>query len=82
MTYNQTRVNGVAMPLLMGCTEPSVITQAGIEPSMVYNPYSQIVNWDTASVHMTMCVKRVRCDRGGNKNTQDDKRMQDDKKVY
>lgn len=82
MTYNQTKVNGVALPLLMGCTKATTIKQMEKEPSVVFNPYSQIVIWDTASMHMTMCVKRVRCDRGGNKNTQDDKRMQDDKKMY
>ena len=43
MIYNQTRMNGIPMPLLMGCTKPSGIETAERETKVVYDPVSQIV---------------------------------------
>ena len=37
MIYNQTRMNGIPMPLLMGCTKPSAIE------TVMYDPVSQTV---------------------------------------
>ena len=57
MTYNQTKVNGVAMPLLMGCTEPTAIEVAEDEPKVLYNPITQIVEIECGRAVGTKCLK-------------------------
>lgn len=44
--YNQTRVNGQPMPLLMGFTKPSKIQTVENEIQVVYDPVKQIVTFD------------------------------------
>lgn len=44
--YNQTRTNGIPMPLLMGFTPSSRIEEAGEEISLVYDPMTQTVEMD------------------------------------
>ena len=57
MTYNQTKVNGVAMPLLMGCTKPTAIEVAEDEPKILYNPITQIVEIECGRAVGTKCLK-------------------------
>ena len=83
MTYNQTKVNGVPMPLLMGCTHPTNLEALHKDAVPVYDPISQTTNLNVIGVHYTMSQKAVRTDKpGGNKGTQDRKSLKDDKKVY
>ncbi len=42
MYYNQTKMNDVPMPLLMGCTKPTPIMTVECETKVVYDPVSQI----------------------------------------
>lgn len=44
--YNQTRVNGQPMPLLMGFTKPSKIQTVENETPVMYDPVKQIVTFD------------------------------------
>jgi hypothetical protein len=50
MTYNQTRMNGVPMPLLMGCTKPTAIEIVECETKVVYDPVSQTVSMECGTV--------------------------------
>lgn len=50
MIYNQTRMNGVPMPLLMGCTKPTAIETVECETKVIYNPVLQIVEIDCGVV--------------------------------
>ena len=43
MTYNQTKANGVPMPLLMGCTKPSTIEIIEEEYIINYDPLIQMI---------------------------------------
>ena len=43
MYYNQTRMNGVPMPLLMGCTKPTAIETVECETKVMYDPVTQTV---------------------------------------
>jgi hypothetical protein len=46
MYYNQTRMNGVPMPLLMGCTKPTAIEVENNETTIMYDPVTQIAEID------------------------------------
>ena len=50
MIYNQTRMNGVPMPLLMGCIKPTAIETVECETKVIYNPVLQIVEIDCGAV--------------------------------
>ena len=50
MYYNQTRMNGVPMPLLMGCTKPTAIEIVECETKVVYDPVSQTVSMECGTV--------------------------------
>ena len=50
MTYNQTRMNGVPMPLLMGCTKPSAIETVEHETKVMYDPVSQTVSMECGTI--------------------------------
>lgn len=83
MIYNQTKVNGVPMPLLMGCTKPTCLESLQADVVPVYDPISQTTNWNAIGVHYTMSQKAVRTDKpGGNKGTQDRKSLKDDHRIY
>jgi hypothetical protein len=43
-------MNGVPMPLLMGCTKPTAIETVECETKVIYNPVLQIVEIDCAVV--------------------------------
>ena len=83
MIYNQTRVNGAPMPLLMGCTKPSAIQDENNVPSMMYDPISQIVEIDcrilgTKSLKTTHFVAKN--SSGGRVSKTDKKNEIDDQK--
>ena len=61
--YNQTRMNGQPMPLLMGFTKPSKIQTVENETPVMYDPMKQIVAFDmrvvgTKSLKTSMTLKR------------------------
>ena len=61
--YNQTRVNGQPMPLLMGYTKPSKIQTVENETPVMYDPVKQIVAFDmrvvgTKSLKTSMTLVR------------------------
>ena len=78
MMYNQTKVNGAYMPLLMGLTKPETIKSIDSQITNGYEPISQVVIWE-ASAHDTMCQK-VEVTMPGPR--QDRKSRKDDKKYY
>lgn len=43
MTYNQTKIDGVPMPLLMGCTKPTSIEFIGEGLIFDYDPLIQMI---------------------------------------
>lgn len=75
MIYNQTRMNGVPMPLLMGCTKPSAIEVENNVNAIMYDPVTQIAIIDCRIVG-TKSLK-VHTTAGGH---QDKKNEIDDKK--
>jgi hypothetical protein len=75
MIYNQTRMNGVPMPLLMGCTKPSTIEVENDVNTIMYDPVTQIAIIDCRIVG-TKSLK-VHTTAGGH---QDRKNEIDDKK--
>ncbi len=81
MTYNQTKVNGVPMPLLMGFTKPSDIKIAEEEPNFIYDSASQFAeiecgrNVGTKCLKPSVCIKRM---PSGNKYTLSDKKNEID----
>ncbi len=83
MIYNQTRMNGVPMPLLMGCTKPTAIETVEYETKVVYDPVSQIVEIDCVMVGTKSLVTKGTTKKLPNGNTQhltDKKNEIDDKK--
>ena len=78
MTYNQTKVNGVAMPLLMGCTEPTKLETLKIDVAPTYNPESQTAIWETMAAHYTMSRRNTRTYKPGNTLMSDFKTIKDD----
>lgn len=50
MNYNQTKMNGVSMPLLMGCTKPSAIETLEHEAKVFYDPFTQMVSMECGVV--------------------------------
>ena len=84
MTYNQTRMNGVPMPLLMGCTKPTAIETVECETKVIYNPVLQIVEIDcgvvgTKSLKTTHFVAKNSA--GGRVSKTDNKNEIDDRKT-
>jgi hypothetical protein len=84
MYYNQTRMNGVPMPLLMGCTKPTAIETLECETKVVYDPVSQIVEIDcgvvgTKSLKTTHYVAKN--SSGGRVSKTDQKNEIDDRKT-
>ena len=84
MIYNQTRMNGVPMPLLMGCTKPTAIETLECETKVVYDPVSQIVEIDcgvvgTKSLKTTHYVAKN--SSGGRVSKTDQKNEIDDRKT-
>jgi hypothetical protein len=81
MTYNQTKVNGMPMPLLMGCTKPSSIEVLEEGPKSLYNPITQIVEIEcgrtvgTKSLRPSASVKKM---PSGNKYVLTDKKNEID----
>ena len=84
MIYNQTRMNGIPMPLLMGCTKPSAIETVECEMKVVYDPVSQTVRMDcgvvgTKSLRCTntnfTTKSGVRTSKSDNKNEIDDRKF-------
>jgi hypothetical protein len=78
MTYNQTKVNGVAMPLLMGCTEPTKLETFKKDVAPIYNPESQTVIWKTMAANYTMSKRNTRTYKPGNSLVSDIKTIKDD----
>lgn len=84
-TYSQTKVNGVAMPFIMGCTKPSPIEALEGEEKVIYDPITQntIINMRTIG---TRCLKshsthfRPNKDHG-NYSKSDKKNEIDDSKI-
>ena len=84
MMYNQTRMNGVPMPLLMGCTKPTAIETIECETKVIYNPVLQIVEIDcgvvgTKSLKTTHFVAKNSA--GGRVSKTDNKNEIDDRKT-
>ena len=82
MTYNQAKVNGVAMPLLMGCTKPTKLETLVEDVVPVYDPISQTSIINVMGVHYTMSNKAARTDIPGVcRGRSDLKTVKDDHKV-
>lgn len=83
MTYNQTKVNGVSMPLLMGCTKPSVIEVAE-EFVISYDSLTQISRMECIRPYGTKSLKAVNTQKknssGGSFSVMDRKNEIDDTK--
>lgn len=84
MNYNQTRMNGVPMPLLMGCTKPTAIETVECETKVIYDPVLQIVEIDcgvvgTKSLKTTHFVAKNSA--GGRVSKTDNKNEIDDRKT-
>lgn len=84
MIYNQTRMNGVPMPLLMGCTKPTAIETVECETKVMYDPVLQIVEIDcgvvgTKSLKTTHFVAKNSA--GGRVSKTDNKNEIDDRKT-
>ena len=78
MYYNQTRMNGVPMPLLMGCTKPTAIETVECETKVMYDPVSQTVTIECLQIG-TRSLKNSNT-RVGNHVKTDRKNEIDDKK--
>ena len=78
MYYNQTRMNGVPMPLLMGCTKPTAVEIVECETKVVYDPVSQTVVVECMQIG-TRSLKNSNT-RVGNHVKTDKKNEIDDKK--
>lgn len=78
MIYNQTKMNGVPMPLLMGCTKPSAIETVENETKILYDPVSQIMAIECLQIG-TRSLKNSNT-RVGNHVKTDRKNEIDDKK--
>lgn len=76
MNYNQTKMNGVSMPLLMGCTKPSAIETLDKETKMSYDPISQTVVIDCRTVG----TKSLRCSTTAFKNNLGQRTSKTDRK--
>lgn len=86
MKYNQTRVNGLPMPLLMGCTRPNKIQSAENEPMLVYDYMKQIVDYNlrtvgTRSLKVSITRKRNPSNPKGFIGVRDEKNEIDDQKI-
>lgn len=57
MIYNQTKVNGVPMPLLMGCTNPSAIEIAEEDVVIKYDSFAQVANIECLRPYGTKSLK-------------------------
>ena len=85
MTYNQTKVNGVAMPLLMGCTEPTAIEVAKDEPKVLYNSVTQIVEIECGRTVGTRSLRSKGTEKklpNGNRQVLSDKKNEIDDTKY
>lgn len=80
MTYNQTKVNGVAMPLLMGCTKPSAIENAEDDIVFKYDSITQVSNYECLRPVGTKSLKTQMTHKGLGKWATDKKNEIDDKK--
>lgn len=78
MIYNQTRTNGIPMPLLMGCTKPTAIETVENEARGMYDPVSQTVMIECLQIG-TRSLKNSNT-RVGNHVKTDRKNEIDDKK--
>lgn len=78
MIYNQTRMNGIPMPLLMGCTKPSAIEKVERETKVMYDPVTQTVEVECLQIG-TKSLKNSNT-RVGNHVQTDKKNEIDDKK--
>ena len=78
MIYNQTRMNGIPMPLLMGCTKPTAIETVENETRGMYDPVSQTVMIECLQIG-TRSLKNSNT-RVGNHVKTDRKNEIDDKK--
>jgi hypothetical protein len=85
MTYNQTKVNGMPMPLLMGCTKPSSIEVLEEGPIPLYNPITQIVEIEcgrTLGTRSLISRGTKKILPNGNTQTLSDKKNEIDDKKY
>ena len=85
MKYNQTRVNGQPMPLLMGCTQPTTIKTVENEPAIMYDEIGQTVVLDfrllgTRSLKVSTTRKRNPSNPKGIIGVRDEKNEIDDRK--
>ena len=80
-TYSQTKVNGNAMPFIMGCTRPSPIEAMEDDEKVIYDPMTQstIVNMRTVG---TKSIKSefTGYSKGSSCGTMDRKNYIDDSK--
>lgn len=80
MIYNQTKVNGMSMPLLMGCTKPSAIEIAEEEIVFTYDSITQVSNYECLRPVGTKSLKTQNTQKGIGKYATDKKNEIDDKK--
>ena len=85
MIYNQTKVNGVAMPLLMGCTKPSAIEKYENEPMLIYDPITQIAEYEFGRTVGTRSLRTRGTEKklpNGNSRVLSDKKNEIDDSKY
>lgn len=81
-TYSQTKVKGVAMPFLMGCTKPSTIEAMEGDEKVIYDPIKQTNEFNLRIVGTrSLRVSMTRKGRGANGLYQDRKNEIDDSKI-
>lgn len=84
MNYNQTRVNGIPMPLLMSCTKPSVIETAESEMKMLYDQFLQtvVIDFRTVGTRSLRCSTTAFKTNLGQRTSKTDKKNEiDDQKT-
>ena len=78
MQYNNTKTSaGQVMPLLMGCTIPTLIEAEEVEHKVIYDPVSQTVVMDLRVVG-TKCLKTGSTRPGRNAKEKTDKKNEID----
>lgn len=81
-TYSQTKVNGVALPFIMGCTKPSPIEAMEGDEKVIYDPIKQTNEFNLRIVGTrSLRVSMTRKGRGANGLYQDRKNEIDDSKI-
>lgn len=78
-TYSQTKVNGVAMPFIMGCTKPSPIEAVEGDEKVIYDPMTQSAILDMRTIGTrSLKITSTRKKKGNSFVTPQDKKNEID----